>query len=102
MSPHEIERCGGCAEIIASHPVMGPRHGSAIKDLGRAWLRLLGSEAMPTAVFEEVEKGRAQMGSFKVTLREDRMVAHSGGVIYTAPASRLNGPREKSGWMPEK
>ena len=55
--PMKSKDVAGCAEIIASHPAMGPRHGSAIKDLGRAWLRLLGSEAMPTAVFEAAEKG---------------------------------------------
>jgi hypothetical protein len=49
----------GCAEIIAAHPVISRRYGPTIKDLTRAWLHLLGSEAMTTAVFEEVEKGRA-------------------------------------------
>ena len=50
-----------CSAIIAAHPQIGPRYGAAIKDLGRAWLRLLGCEAMTTAVFEEVEKGRAHI-----------------------------------------
>jgi len=56
----------GCAKIIASHPVIGPRYGSAINDLPRSWLRLLGSEAMTTAVFEEVEKGRVTLAGVGV------------------------------------
>ncbi len=55
MKPNDV---AGCAELIGAHPVIGKRYGSAIKDLRRSWLRLLGSEAMTTAVFEEVEKGR--------------------------------------------
>ena len=48
-----------CAEIVATHPVIGPRYGSAIKELRSAWLRLLGCEAMTTAVFEEIEEGHS-------------------------------------------
>jgi hypothetical protein len=55
MKPNDVAEC---AKIIAAHPVIGKRYGAAIKDLRRSWLRLLGSEAMTTAVFEEVEKGR--------------------------------------------
>ena len=40
--------------------MIGPRYGPVIKDLIRAWLCLLESQAMTTAVFEEVDKGRAQ------------------------------------------
>ncbi len=58
MKPNDV---AGCAEIIAAHPVIGRRYGSAIKDLRRSWLRLLGSEAMTTAVFEEVEKSRVTL-----------------------------------------
>jgi hypothetical protein len=43
-----------CAEIIARHPVVGPRYGRAIQHLQPAWLRLLGSEAIKAAMFEEV------------------------------------------------
>ena len=55
MKPNDVARC---AKIIAAYPVIGRRYGLAIKDLARAWLHLLGSQAMTTAVFEEVEKGR--------------------------------------------
>ena len=53
-------------KIIAAHPAIGPRYGSAIKDLSRAWLRLLGSEAMTTAVFEEVDRGRVNLAGVGV------------------------------------
>jgi len=59
--PMQSKDVAECAQIIAAHPVIAPRYGSAIKDLSRAWLRSLGSEAMTTAVFEEVEKGRANI-----------------------------------------
>ena len=64
--PMEPEDVAECAEIIAAHPVIGPRYGSAIKDLGRAWHRLLGSEAMTTAVFEEVDRGGAHLAGVGV------------------------------------
>jgi hypothetical protein len=56
--PMERKDVAECSEIIAAHPRIGPRYGPAIKNLGRVWLRLLGSEAMTTAVFEELERGR--------------------------------------------
>jgi hypothetical protein len=59
--PMESKDVAKCSEIIAAHPVIGPRYGPAIKHLSRAWRRLLGSEAMTTAVFEEVEKGRTNI-----------------------------------------
>jgi hypothetical protein len=63
MQPKDV---AGCAEVIASHPVIAPRYGPLIKDLGRAWLQLLDSEAMTTAVFEEVEKGRVNLAGVGV------------------------------------
>src|ERR1700722_1237164 len=63
MKPKDV---AGCAALIASHPVIGPRYGPALQDLGRAWLRLLGSEAMTTAIFEEVENGRANLAGVGV------------------------------------
>jgi hypothetical protein len=52
MQPKDVREC---AEIIKAHPVIGPRYGRAIGELHRAWLRLIGSEAMTTAVYEEVD-----------------------------------------------
>jgi DNA-binding CsgD family transcriptional regulator len=53
MQPKDVREC---AEIIATHPVIGSRYGCAVHDLRLAWLRLLGCEAMTASVFEE-EKG---------------------------------------------
>ena len=64
--PMEPKDVAGCTEIIAAHPVIGPRYGPAIKNLRRAWLRLLGSEAMTTAVFEEVDRGRINLAGVGV------------------------------------
>jgi hypothetical protein len=58
MLPNDITECAG---IIADHPVIGPRYGQVIQDLSPAWLRLVGSEAMRSAVFEEVEGRRARI-----------------------------------------
>jgi hypothetical protein len=63
MKPKDV---AGCADIIASHPVIGPRYGPVINHLGRAWLHLLDSHAMTTAVFEEVEKGRVSLAGVGV------------------------------------
>src|ERR1700753_94263 len=42
MQPGDVHEA---AEIIAQHPVIGLRYGSAIEDLATAWLRALSSEA---------------------------------------------------------
>jgi hypothetical protein len=52
MQPNDIREC---AEIIRTHPVIGPRYGGAINELHSAWTLLIGSEAMTTAVYEEVD-----------------------------------------------
>jgi len=49
MMPKDVPEC---VEIIASHPVIGPRYGSRIKDLSKAWMRLLGCEAKCATVFQ--------------------------------------------------
>jgi hypothetical protein len=64
--PMEPKDVVGCAEIVASNPVIGPRYGTWIKGLGRAWLRLLNSEAMTTAVFEEIDRGRVRLAGVGV------------------------------------
>jgi hypothetical protein len=56
MQPKDVKECAG---IIAAHPVIGPRYGSAIADLRTAWLRLLGSDTVITSVFEEVDGATA-------------------------------------------
>ena len=58
-----------CAGIIAAHPVIGPRYrGRAKSDLRQAWLRLLGSEAMKTAVFEESEGSHVAIRGFGISV----------------------------------
>ncbi|HEX4037081.1 MAG TPA: hypothetical protein VHX37_03405 [Acidobacteriaceae bacterium] len=54
MQPRDVREC---VQLLAEHPVLGPRYGSTIADVGTAWLRLLGQEALLTSVFEEVEGG---------------------------------------------
>jgi len=56
MQPKDVAEC---AEIIATHPVIGPRYGSASSDLRSAWLRSLEREAMIASVIEEVDGSRA-------------------------------------------
>jgi hypothetical protein len=56
MRPKDVAEC---ARIIAMHPVIGPRYGSAIADLRPAWLRLLKSEAKRAVVIEEVNRSHA-------------------------------------------
>jgi hypothetical protein len=50
MRPKDVRECVG---IVASHPVLGPRYGSAIHELNSVWLSLLGREAFRAFVFEE-------------------------------------------------
>lgn len=56
MEPKDVREC---ADIIAAHPVIGPRYGSQIGDLHKAWLRLLACEAANTNVFQESDDPRA-------------------------------------------
>jgi hypothetical protein len=55
MQPADLPEC---VELIASHPVIGPRYGKAIDDLGHAWLRLLGRTAKTAVVIENLEQSR--------------------------------------------
>jgi DNA-binding CsgD family transcriptional regulator len=51
MEPKDAQ---SCAAVIARHPVLAPRYGEAIQHLAPAWLKIVGSEAMVAAVFEDV------------------------------------------------
>lgn len=42
-----------CVEIFARHPVLAPRYGDVIAQLGEAWSRLLGQSAFAAFIFEE-------------------------------------------------
>src|SRR5262245_62893905 len=52
MRPKDV--CS-CAEIVAEHPLIGPRYGSGISDLGPIWLSLLGREAFRAYVYEDLQ-----------------------------------------------
>ena len=55
LAPQDVR---GCVEMIAAHPIVGPRYGSAISHLCPAWLRLLSSDGFcATAIVEEVVEG---------------------------------------------
>ena len=56
MRPEDVAEC---ARIVAAHPVIGPRYGSAIADLRPAWLRLLSCEGKCAMVLEEVNGSHA-------------------------------------------
>jgi hypothetical protein len=51
MRPKDVLQC---VDIVAAHPILSSRYGSAIADLRPAWLRLLGREAFRAVVFEEI------------------------------------------------
>ena len=58
-----------CIEVIAAHPVIGPRYRGRVKtDLYQAWLRLLGSEGMKAAVFEESEGSHVAFRGFGISV----------------------------------
>lgn len=63
MQPKDVREC---VEIIATHPVIGARYGRMVRSLGPAWLRLLGSEAMITAIYEEVDAATVRTCGFGV------------------------------------
>lgn len=52
MRPNDVRNC---VDVVASHPVIGPRYGKSITDLRAAWLELLRYEAKSAVVFEEIE-----------------------------------------------
>jgi DNA-binding NarL/FixJ family response regulator len=56
MEPKDVLEC---AEIIAKHPVIGPRYGNRIGDLSNAWLRLFSCEAARGLVLQAADGPRA-------------------------------------------
>jgi DNA-binding CsgD family transcriptional regulator len=65
MQPGDVQEA---AEIIAQHPVIGPRYGSAIADLPTAWLRILATEAATTFVLQAEEADDAPICGANVTV----------------------------------
>ena len=72
MQPADVDRC---VEIVAAHPVIGPRYGVDIENLGRAWRKLLGSAAISHNVFEWLDGNRATIVGvgFAVFVRDEFM-----------------------------
>jgi hypothetical protein len=70
MQPGDIREC---VDLVANHPVIGPRYGPAIKDLPTAWLRLLQSEAGNTDVVHSGEGSGRRICFFGVSaiVRDD-------------------------------
>ena len=70
MQPGDIPEC---VDIIANHPVVGPRYGSMIEHLPEAWLRLLQCEARDAVVIHAEEGTRTSLCFVGVTaiVRDD-------------------------------
>ena len=56
-----------CAEIVATHPSVGPRYRGAVDDLRIAWLRLTACAAGRAIVFEEVGGAGERIAGISVT-----------------------------------
>jgi len=65
MQPKDVPEC---VEIVASHPVTGPRYGRAIRHLQPAWLRLLDCEAKSAVVFESMNGAQKLICAIGVSL----------------------------------
>lgn len=53
--PMQAKDIRECVQIIANHPILGRRYGSALRDLPKAWRRLLDTEAKSAIVFRAGE-----------------------------------------------
>ena len=56
-----------CVEIIAKHPVLGPRYGKRIDDLQRALVQVLGRDAIRTGIIQTCEGPRHTICFFGVS-----------------------------------
>lgn len=65
MHPADV---GACVDFMAAHSVIGPRYGSAIEDLRRAWGRLVGSAGMKAIMFEQLDQDQARIVGVGVTV----------------------------------
>jgi hypothetical protein len=70
MRPDDIREC---VDIVAKHPVIGPRYGSALAYLPEVWLRLLQCEARVAVVVRDEENSRAGIcySGITVIVRDD-------------------------------
>ena len=58
MRPGDVREC---VEIVAAHPIVGPRYGDGIGELKRVWLGLLDREAFRPVVFEWSQDSHARV-----------------------------------------
>ncbi|MGC1386062.1 MAG: hypothetical protein WA823_19985 [Candidatus Acidiferrales bacterium] len=56
----QLEDMSACVEIIAAHPVLGPRYGPALDHLESAWRPILRSDAFFGLVFKETAPGMSR------------------------------------------
>jgi len=70
MQPGDIREC---VDIVANHPIIGPRYGRSIEHLPEVWLRLLDSDALITDVIHAEEGSDAPVCLFGVSaiVRDD-------------------------------
>jgi hypothetical protein len=78
----QLEDVSACVEIVANHPVLGPRYGSAIDHLESAWRQLAHSDAFFGMVAKETASGCSEtLGSGVACFITDDFAAE----IATAP-----------------
>ena len=65
MQPGDIPEC---VDIVANHPVLGPRYGATIEHLAEAWRSLLQCEAGIASVFHAGEGSGAHICLVGVTV----------------------------------
>ena len=65
MHPKDVHKC---VDLVAAHALLGQRYGSAIANLGRAWLCLLQCEAKIAILLEEDEPGNAKIWGIGVSV----------------------------------
>ncbi|MEO8802174.1 MAG: hypothetical protein ABI304_07900 [Rudaea sp.] len=94
MQPADVSEC---VDIVAADPVIGPRYGAAVEELGNTWRQLLGSAATTTAVFEQPQQKRKKIVAFGISVFVSDEFIHQ---IKTPPlrwcgpelAKRIMGP----------
>ena len=71
MEPDDIPEC---VDIVAAHPLNGPRYGPLIKHLPEAWLRLLQSESGAPVVIHREARSPILMVAVSAFVNDDFMV----------------------------
>jgi hypothetical protein len=78
----QLEDVSACVKIVANHPVLGPRYGSALDHLESAWRQLAHSDAFFAIVGKETASGCSKtLGSQMACFITDDFAAE----IATAP-----------------